>query len=200
MAILNRVNCLARIMYLGFSRSHVISEVTSGMKNTNESGSKVRRIIWREIFVWSTKLWGDFLREVTLWRLLKSNPSGSFCKAWLKIRDTCFWEWKKLCGGKNCLPPIVRDLSMHQVKKSGLGIQNPVISAAEKYTSFLHAIYKPNGEVMGKRYFSTSDHPRVVKEEGRDKRKYWYNVNDAKLRVIINDQGAFEKHPFLRAK
>ena len=89
---------------------------------------------------------------------------------------------------------------MHQVKKSGLGIQNPVISAAEKYTSLLHAIYKPNGEVMGKREFSTSDHPRVVKEEGRDKRKYWYNVNDAKLRVIINDQGAFEKHPFLRAK
>ena len=39
-------------------------------------------------------------------------------------------------------PPVAGDLSMFPVKKSGLVIQNPVTSAAEKYTSSLRVSYR----------------------------------------------------------
>ena len=84
-------------------------------------------------------------------------------------------------------------------KKDGLGLQNPATSAAEKYTSLLRARYYMIGAVMGDREISTADHLWSVKEERRDGKKYWDEVNDAKIRGIVNDQGNFEKRLFLYA-
>ena len=53
---------------------------------------------------------------------------------------------------------------------------------------------------MGERELSTADHPRSVKEERRDRKKYWYDANYVKLRVIIGSQVDFYKRLFLRIK
>ena len=56
------------------------------------------------------------------------------------------------------------------------------------------------GVITGEREFSTTDHIRVVKEKRWDRRKYQDDVNDAKIRGIVNDQGNSEKRLFLCAK
>ena len=53
---------------------------------------------------------------------------------------------------------------------------------------------------MAEREFSTDDKLQVLKVERKDCNKYWYDVNKANLVGIVNDRGALEKHPFLRAK
>ena len=107
---------------------------------------------------------------------------------------TCifFGKWKTL-------PSILGTLSTLPVNKYGLGLHNPVTSAAEKYTSLLHANYNMIGAVTGEMQFSTADHLRAVKEERQDGNKYWYDENDAELRVIVNYHGDFDKSLFLRA-
>ena len=59
-------------------------------------------------------------------------------------------------------------LSTFQVKKSRMGLQNPVISAQDKYTSSLRASDELIGAVKGKRVFSAADHIREVKGERRE--------------------------------
>ena len=58
---------------------------------------------------------------------------------------------------------MVGVLSTFQVKKSGMGLQNPVMSAQEKYTSSLHASDELIVAVKGKQVFSTSGHIQEVK-------------------------------------
>ena len=50
------------------------------------------------------------------------------------------------------------------VKKSGMGLQNLETSAAEKYTSSLHAIYDLIDTVTGERDFTTNDQLHAVKD------------------------------------
>ena len=68
-------------------------------------------------------------------------------------------------------PPIVGALSTLTVKKSGMGLQNPVMSAKDKYTISLCAIDELIGEVKGEMVFSTADHIWEVKGERRDEKK-----------------------------
>ena len=82
---------------------------------------------------------------------------------------------------------------MFLVNKSGLGLQNPVTSAADKCTSLLCSNSKMIGAVTGKMDFSTADHIKVVKEERRYGNKYWDDVNDTKLQGNVRNQGDFEK-------
>ena len=96
-------------------------------------------------------------------------------------------------GKSKTLPPVVGAISTFPLKKYGLGLQNPVTSSADKYTSFLCAIYKLIDIVMVERWFSTSDCLQEVKEERQDGKKDWYDENDAKLRGVVNNQGAFKK-------
>ena len=56
------------------------------------------------------------------------------------------------------------------------------------------------GAVIVKREFSTSDQIWAGKKERQNGKKYWYDENDAKLRGISSDQGAFDKRLFLRTK
>ena len=115
-----------------------------------------------------------------------------------------FYAGKKLprlfFGKSKTLPPVVRNISMLPPNKSGMGLHNPVTSAAEKYTSSLRSSYKLIGAVTGNREFSATDHLWLVKEENWDRKKYQDDVNDAKIRGIVNDQGNSEKRLFLCAK
>ena len=105
-----------------------------------------------------------------------------------------------LFGIPKTLPPVVGALSKFPVKKYGLGLHNPVKSAAEKHKILLDASCDMNGAVTGEREFSTADQIWAVKEERRDGKKYWDVVNDAKLWGIISDQDAFEKRLLICSK
>ena len=72
-------------------------------------------------------------------------------------------------------------LSTLNVKKSGMGLQNPVTSAAEKYTSLLRESWDIIGAVTGDKGFPTDDHIWAVKEDRREGKKYQYDANDTKL-------------------
>ena len=52
-----------------------------------------------------------------------------------------------------------------------MGLQNPLMSAQEKYTSSLRAGDELIGAVKGKRLFSIDKHIRKVKGERREKKK-----------------------------
>ena len=105
-----------------------------------------------------------------------------------------------LFGKSTTLAPVVGDLSTSQVKKYGTGLHNLVTLAADTYTGSLCTRYDLIGTVMGKREFSTTNNLWAVKEERREVKKDQDDVNDAKLRVIVNGQGDFEKHLLLRSK
>ena len=105
-----------------------------------------------------------------------------------------------LFGKSKTLPTVVGNPSTFPVKKSGMGLQIPVTSAADKYKGLLREIYEMIGAVMGKRVFLTADHLWAVKEERRDRKKYRDDANDAKLSGIVNPQGNLEKRLFLRTK
>ena len=68
-------------------------------------------------------------------------------------------------------PPNVGPLSLLPVKKFGMGLQNSVVSAQDKYTSSLLASDKIIGGVKGKQLLSTDDHNRAVKGGRRDKKR-----------------------------
>ena len=69
------------------------------------------------------------------------------------------------------LPPIVGTLSTMSFSKYVLGLQEPVISANDKYLSLLHARSELIGSVTGERLFSTSYHLLVLREERCDGKK-----------------------------
>ena len=73
-------------------------------------------------------------------------------------------------------------------------------TAAYKHTISLRASYELIGSVTVKKKCSITDHLLAVREERWDMKKCRDDVNDAKLRRIVNDQGYFDKRLFLRAK
>ena len=77
-----------------------------------------------------------------------------------------------LSGKPKTLPSIVVALSMLTVKKSGMGLKNPVTSAEEKFTSSLCTSDKLIGAVKGNQVFSNDDCIQVVKGGRRKKKGY----------------------------
>ena len=75
---------------------------------------------------------------------------------------------------------------MLPVNKAGMGLQNPVTSSEEKYTISLCASYNLIGTVTGDRNFSSTYLIQLFNEVGWYGKKYWYDVNDAKLRLIVS--------------
>ena len=69
-------------------------------------------------------------------------------------------------GKSNTLPTIVGTLSTFPVKKSGLGLQNPVASATDKYISLLCASYKMIGAVTCESKFQTLINFGLLKRRG----------------------------------
>ena len=73
-----------------------------------------------------------------------------------------------------------------------MGLQNPVMSAQEKFTSSIRASGELIGAIKGKQVFSIG--------ERRDKKKEWDTTNDTKLNGIVSYQVAFEKLLLLHDK
>ena len=79
-------------------------------------------------------------------------------------------------------------------------LHNPVMSEQDKYISSIRASNELIGAVKGKRVFSATDHIRSFKGGMRDGKNDRYTVNDKRLKIIVSNQGSFEKLFFLRAK
>ena len=60
-------------------------------------------------------------------------------------------------------PPIVGSLSTFPTKKSGMGLQNHVMSEKDKCTSLICASDNMIGALKGKRFFPITDNIREVK-------------------------------------
>ena len=75
--------------------------------------------------------------------------------------------------------------SLLKRNKSILGLQNPVTSSDVKFLSSQCESTKLVRAVKSESGFSTADCLQVVKEEMRDIRKPWDDINDAKLEVIV---------------
>ena len=70
-------------------------------------------------------------------------------------------------GISKTLPPVVGGLSKLPVKKSGMGINHPVMSAADKYTKSLCASYELIDVVTIKRDFQALITFGRLKRRGR---------------------------------
>ena len=76
-----------------------------------------------------------------------------------------------LFGSFKTLSPVVKALSTFPVNTYGLGLHNPVMSAADKYTRLLHASYKLIGSVTGETELINDNHLWSVKDEIQDRKK-----------------------------
>ena len=80
---------------------------------------------------------------------------------------------------------IVRTLSRMPVKKSGLGIQDPVTFSNNKLLSYLRASSNLIGSVTVASGFSTSDCLLGIREEKYDRKKIRDDANYAKLKELV---------------
>ena len=112
---------------------------------------------------------------------VQSNQSGYFFNTSPGTQETPFAGVDKMIqenffprlffGQTKTLSPIVGSLSTMPVKKSGLGILNPVTSAQEKYISYQQESAELVRAVTGGGEFSNADHLRTLSEESRDIKK-----------------------------
>ena len=103
-------------------------------------------------------------------------------------------------GKTKYLFPIVVYLTTMPVKKSGLGLLNPVTSANDKYLSFQKASTKFIQDVMRGGAFSGANHLLVFREERRNGEKKRDDVNDSKLKGLVRDLDTTNWRLILRAK
>ena len=131
-------------MGLMCARARIILAVLSGMTSSNLIVFKIVQRRGSGTSIQSVKLWGDFPRKVTPRWYLRFNRSGYFYNTSQRIQETHFGSVEYALGklfaspflqnSKN-LSPIVGTISMIPVRKSGLGLLNPVTSVIEKYLS-----------------------------------------------------------------
>ena len=105
-----------------------------------------------------------------------------------------------LFGKKKTLSPIVGALSTMSVKKSGLGILNPVTSAQEKYLSYQRGSVELVRAVTGGGAFSNYDHLRTLGEERHDGKKDREAAYETKLKGLVRDLKGTDKRLIQRAK
>ena len=125
---------------------------------------------------------------------IQSTWSGHFYNDSQRIRETHLQEWRK-CSGKKFDPtfiqklknlsPIVGTLSTMLVKKSGLGLLNSVTSTNEKYLSSKRSRTELIQDVMGEGVFSNGNHLLALREERRDGKKNWDDVNGTNHCLIL---------------
>ena len=89
---------------------------------------------------------------------------------------------------------------MIPVKKFGLGLQDPVISANKKYLSFLHAICNIIGSVIGERAFSSAYHIIALREERSDGQTIRNDTNKAKLKGLVKALEALDRRLIIHTK
>ena len=76
-----------------------------------------------------------------------------------------------LFGNPKILKPIIKDLRTKPVKKSGLGLRNPMTSANDKYLSYQRTNKEFIRAVTGGGVFSNDNYLLVIRKERRDRRK-----------------------------
>ena len=80
---------------------------------------------------------------------------------------------------------MVGTLSTMLVKKSGLGLLNSVTSTNEKYLSSKRSRTELIQDVMGEGVFSNGNHLLALREERRDGKKNWDDVNGTNHCLIL---------------
>ena len=112
-----------------------------------------------------------------------------------------FWKESILFFGKTkTLSPIVGYLSIVPVKKSGLGILNPVTSAQEKYLSSKWGSVELVWAVTGVGEFSSADHLYTLGEEICDGKKEREAAYETKLNGLVCNLKDTDRRLILRAK
>ena len=86
------------------------------------------------------------------------------------------------------------------VKKSGLGLQDPVKSANNKYPSLIRARSKLIGAVTGERVFSIDDQILALREEMSNGQKIRDDGNEPKLKGLVKELEEFDPRLILRSK
>ena len=98
------------------------------------------------------------------------------------------------------LSPFEGYLSTIKVKKSILGLQNPVTSAQEKYLSSTRGSAKLVQAVTGGGELSNADHLWTLSEEQRDGKEAWEVAYKSRLKGLVSDIQGTDKLLLLRAK
>ena len=95
---------------------------------------------------------------------------------------------------------VVGSLSTMLVKKSGLGLLNPVTSYQEKYLSSTRGSAELVRAVMVGKAFSNADHLQTLSEEQHDGKKDWYVARGSILKGLVRDNKGTDKCLLLCAK
>ena len=86
------------------------------------------------------------------------------------------------------------------VKKSRMGILNPVTSTQEKYSSSQRGIAELVRDVAGGEAFSNADHLRTLIKERHDGKNDWDAAYEYKLKGLVSDLKCTDKRLLQRAK
>ena len=86
------------------------------------------------------------------------------------------------------------------VKKSVMGLLNPVTSAKEKYLISQRGSTEMGWTVTGGGSFSNSDHLRTLSEERRDGNKDQDVIQESRLKGLVRYLKGTDKRLILRAK
>ena len=103
-------------------------------------------------------------------------------------------------GKKNTLSPVVGDLSTMPVRKSGLGLLNPVTAYQEKYLSSTRGSAELIRAVTGGGEFSNANHLRTLSEEKRDGEETRDVAYKSRLKGLVSNIKGTDKRLILRAK
>ena len=98
------------------------------------------------------------------------------------------------------LSPVIGALSTTSVRKSGLGLLNPVTSAKEKYLSSTRVSAELTRAVTGGGGFSNAKHLRTLSEECRDGKDSRDVAYKSRLNGLVRNIQGTNKCLFLRAK
>ena len=103
-------------------------------------------------------------------------------------------------GKKKTLSPIVGALSKILVKKSRLGVLNPLTSSQEKYLSYMWGSADLIRSVTGGGAFSNVDHLQTLSEKRRDRKKYRDVACKSILKGLVSNLKGTNKRLLLPAK
>ena len=105
-----------------------------------------------------------------------------------------------LFGKSKTLSLIIETLSMIPVKKSRLGLPNPVTSTNKNFLTSQRASTELIQAVMREGVLSNADHLLDIREERHDGQKHWDDVNNAKFKKLVADLNRTDLRMIVRSK
>ena len=98
------------------------------------------------------------------------------------------------------LSPVIGAIITMKVKKSRLGLLNPVTPSQEKYLISQRGSTELVQAVTGGGAFSNVNHLRTLSEEGRDGKKDRESAYESKINALVSNVKSTDKRLLLRAK